>query len=146
MATVEASNAFFNTARQLLASQNLPVHEQIFREALQDAQNEASNEEDRKLLTVLASIRDEASMKRDFEQKLQAARATGPAVKKRFSRRISRSCEKIDRIFEIFWRISEASAFVTSACLATVSLSLDQLIAKPVVGVICFFIMVCLRQ
>jgi hypothetical protein len=116
--STEPSIGFLNAARAATLTQNLPLHEKIFHEAFQDARDAATNEGDRKLLTLLTSIQDPASIQETFEKTLQNARASGPLAKKRMSRKIARLCTKADKTFQLFLRLIDFRAFIHSSSLA----------------------------
>ena len=140
MATAQPPNAYQSAAQALNSSANRSLHERIFDDALKDARRQAGSRKDQILLSKLSRIHDEASMKATIEQELKNG-AIGPNAEKKASRRIAHFCAKVDKSLDLLWRISEASEapLKNRQCTAWSYGNTDQLIAKPLVGVIYFF-------
>ena len=109
MATTAPANDFQAAAQALVATANRTFADQIFHDALQEMRAEASSKKkkkDKDRLQLLASIRDDDSLRKAVKD------TVNPKADDKWSRKVARVCEKLERPFELFWRISE-----TSTCL-----------------------------
>lgn len=131
MATPTTSHTFQSLAAQAQAVHHRRDSERLFYEALEDARAKASRDSDTKLIRRLASIDDRALIENTVKHELQS----------RVGRSVIKFTESLKGATDIAQMLCDSSTLKLAAPEKP-SDSMQDAIAKPVVGVVCYIMTV----